>query len=153
MGEVWGVPWSLFVQDGGGPGNTTQIWTVCVKEPDTGRRLGGRHAWPFVLCQVGYPFLSSPCDLRQAEKPYKIEPSGSTSAPPFALRALQGTPFLQGSYVWKALSPRNLVAQKHFQVNPSLMTFHPQRPTWKRGRNGKSQAFIKANYWGAWVAQ
>lgn len=66
----------------------------------------------FCAMQVGYPFLSSPRDPRQAEKPYKIETSGGTRAPPitFALRALQGVLFLQGRYVWKVLSPWNLVS-------------------------------------------
>ena len=54
----FGVQWSLFVQDCGGPGNKTQLWAVPVKVPDAVSRSEGKHAWP--LCSARCGVLSSP---------------------------------------------------------------------------------------------
>lgn len=96
------------------------------------------------LCATrnGCPCLSSPGDPRPAEKAYEIRPSGGMRTPPiaFTLIALQGGLFLPVKVFLESTPHLEPGYSEHFPVNLSL-TFHLQRPTWKRGRNGESQVF------------
>lgn len=49
------LQWNLMVQDRGRPRNMTQSWAMCGKEPDMGRRRGGKCAWPLCNARWGVP--------------------------------------------------------------------------------------------------
>ena len=111
--------------------NTTQLWACHLRDPDTASGSEGKLAWPLCYSRWMSPPLLTWRPPGQAERAYKIRPSGGMQPlplPRLSQPRREGC-FCQRRCSRKAFSAWNLMTQKHCPVNHCLETCPSQRPT------------------------